>query len=307
MSRLIWDEVGTRYYETGTKNGVLYPQNSSGQYPLGVAWSGLTGVTESPSGGDPNDIYADDMKYLSLRGAEDFGGTITCYSYPDEWEACDGSAEPVTGLTIGQQVRTPFGMVFKSVKGNDTQKDDYGYKLHLIYNATASPSERAYQTINDSPEAIEFSYEFTTTPINITGYKPVSRMTIDSTKVNADKLKNLEDVLFGTVSSDPRLPLPDEVISILRSSSVDPSISVIPTETSVTVGAKVELRTEVTPIGTAVTWTSDDTDKATVDENGVVTGVGAGTATITGTITVDGHNHTDTSTVTVNAAPAANG
>ena len=305
MSRLTWDEVGTRYYETGTKNGVLYPQNSSGEYPLGVAWSGLTGVTESPSGGDPNDIYADDMKYLSLRGAEDFGGTITCYSYPDEWEACDGSAEPVAGLTIGQQVRTPFGMVFKSVKGNDTQKDDYGYKLHLIYNATASPSERAYSTINDSPEAIEFSYEFTTTPVNMSGYKPVSRITIDSTKCDADKLKNLEDVLFGTVSSDPRLPLPDEVVEILSNSSVDPSITVIPTETSVTVGGKVALRTEVTPAGTAVTWTSSDTDKATVDENGVVTGVAAGSATITGTITVDGTDHTDTSTVTVTAA--ANG
>jgi hypothetical protein len=304
--KLVWDKVGERYYETGTKNGVLYKQNSDGTYPLGVAWSGLTGVTESPSGGDANDIYADDMKYLSLRGAEDFGGTITCYSYPEEWEECDGSAEPVAGLTIGQQVRKPFGMVYKSVKGNDTEKEDYGYKLHLIYNATASPSERAYQTINDSPEAIEFSYEFTTIPSPITGYKPMSIMTVDSTKIDADKLKNLEDVLFGTASSDPRLPLPDEVVEILRNSTVTPSISVIPTEAATTVGGTVELRTEVTPTGTAVTWTSDDTDKATVDENGVVTGVAAGTATITGTITVDGHDHTDTSTVTV-TAPAANG
>ena len=305
MAKLVWDKVGERYYETGTKNGVLYPQASDGSYPLGVAWSGLTGVTESPSGGDPNDIYADDMKYLSLRGAEDFGGTVTCYSYPDEWEECDGSAEPVAGVTIGQQVRKPFGMVFKSVKGNDTAKDDYGYKLHLIYNATASPSERAYATINDSPEAIEFSYEFTTTPIAITGYKPIARLTVDSTKCNPDKLRNLEDVLFGTASTDPRLPLPDEVVDILRNSSVTPSISVIPTEASVAVGSTIDLRTEVIPSGTTVTWSSSDTDKATVNTSGVVTGVATGTAEITGTITVDGTDHTDKCTVTVTAA--ANG
>lgn len=305
MSKLVWDQVGERYYETGTKNGVLYPQNAQGEYPLGVAWSGLTGVTESPSGGDANDIYADDMKYLSLRGAEDFGGTVTCYSYPDEWEECDGSAEPVSGLTIGQQVRKPFGMVFKSVKGNDTVKDDYGYKLHLIYNATASPSERAYQTVNDSPEAIEFSYEFTTIPIAISGYKPIARMTIDSTKCNADRLKNLEDVLFGTESSDPRLPLPDEVVSILRDSTVDPSVTVIPSRTSVVAGAKVALGSQVVPTGTSITWSSSDTDKATVDQTGLVTGVAAGSATITATITVDGTEYEDTCTVTVTAA--ANG
>ena len=305
MAKLVWDKVGERYYETGTKNGVLYPQASDGSYPLGVAWSGLTGVTESPSGGDPNDIYADDMKYLSLRGAEDCGGTVTCYSYPDEWEECDGSAEPVSGVTIGQQVRKPFGMVFKSVKGNDTAKDDYGYKLHLIYNATASPSERAYATINDSPEAIEFSYEFTTTPIAISGYKPIARLTVDSTKCDPDKLAALEDVLFGTSSTDPRLPLPDEVVDILRNSSVTPSIAVIPTEASVAVGSTIDLRTEVTPSGSAITWSSSDTDKATVNTSGVVTGVAAGTAEITGTITVDGTDHTDKCTVTVTAA--ANG
>lgn len=307
MPKLVWDQVGERFYETGTRNGVLYPQNAQGAYPLGVAWNGLTGVTESPSGGDPNDIYADDMKYLSLRGAEDFGGTVTCYYYPDEWEACDGSAEPVSGVTIGQQVRTPFGLVFKTVLGNDTQKDAYGYKLHLIWNATASPSERAYQTVNDSPEAIEFSYEFTTIPTAISGYKPISRMTIDSTKCDPDKLAALEEVLFGGEGADkvPHLPTPDEVIDILRNSSVTPSITVIPTEASVTVGSTIALRTEVTPSGTAITWSSSDTDKATVNTSGVVTGVAAGTAEITGTITVDGNDHTDKCTVTVTAA--ANG
>lgn len=304
MPRLNWDQVGERYYETGTKNGVLYPQNSSGAYPLGVAWNGLTGVTESPSGGDPNDVYADDMKYLSLRGAEDFGGTITCYYYPDEWEACDGSAEPVAGVVIGQQVRTPFGLVYKSVKGNDTLKDAYGYKLHLIWNATASPSERAYQTINDSPEAIEFSYEFTTIPTAITGYKPISRMTIDSTKCDPDKLAALETVLFGGDGENevPSLPSPDEVINILRNSSVTPYISVSPTEASVEAGKTITLRTEVAPAGSEITWTTSDDTYATVNENGVVTGVAAGSAEITGTITVDGTDHSDKCTVTVTAA-----
>ena len=216
MTALVWDQTGDRLYETGTKNGVLYPKDASGNYETGVAWNGLTGVTETPSGADATALWADDDKYLELRAKEEFGGSISAYTYPDEWEQCNGEAEPVSGIVIGQQTRHPFGLCYRTVKGNDTLRDDYGYKIHLIYNATVSPSERAYTTENDSPEAIEFSWEFTTTPINIAGYNKISCMTIDSTKVNAAKLEAIEEALYGTASSDPTLLLPDEIISILN-------------------------------------------------------------------------------------------
>lgn len=224
MSRLVWDATGQHYYETGVRMGVLYPQNSSGAYPQGVAWNGLTGVTESPSGADATDLYADDIKYLELRAAETFGGTIEAYTYPDEWAACDGSAAPVAGIIIGQQPRTPFGLCYRTVLGNDTERDDHGYKLHLIYNATASPSERAYQTINDSPDAITFSWEFTTTPVNVTGYKPTACITIDSTKVNADKLALLEEELYGSATGEgvAHLPTPDYVINLFKPAPSNP-------------------------------------------------------------------------------------
>ena len=220
MSRLVWDRTGERYYETGTKNGVLYPMSGT-TYGKGVAWNGLTAVTESPSGAEANPLYADDIKYLEMRSAEEFGGTIEAYTYPDEWAQCDGSAYPVEGVQLGQQSRVPFGFCYRTVLGNDTELDTHGYKLHLVYNATASPSERAYQTVNDSPEAITFSWEFTTTPINVTGYKPVACITIDSTKVDSEKLAALEDILYGKDAADgqeavdPRLPLPDEIISLM--------------------------------------------------------------------------------------------
>lgn len=215
MSALTWDAIGEHYYETGVRQGVLYPQDSSGNYPLGVAWNGLTAITESPSGADATDLYADDIKYLELRAAETFGGTIEAYTYPDEWAACDGSASPVSGVVIGQQPRIPFGLCYRTVIGNDTDRDNHGYKLHLIYNATASPSERAYQTINDSPDAITFSWEFTTTPIPVTGHKPTACITIDSTKVNSTKLTALEGKLYGGENTDPFLPLPNVVIADL--------------------------------------------------------------------------------------------
>lgn len=216
MSKLVWDQIGEHIYETGTKNGVLYPMDSTGAYGKGVAWNGLTAVTESPSGADSNPIYADDIKYLDLRAVEDFGGTIEAYTYPDEFAPCDGSAHPIEGVTVGQQRRKPFGFCFRSAIGNDIDQDDHGYKLHLVYNATASPSERAYQTINDSPEAVTFSWEFTTTPIPMSGsYKPISNLTIDSTKVDATKLAALEDKLYGTATTEPTLPLPDEVVQTL--------------------------------------------------------------------------------------------
>jgi hypothetical protein len=216
MAVITWDNTGERFYETGTKKCVLYPQ-VSGAYPKGVAWNGITAISESPSGADATALWADDMKYLELRAAEEFGATIEAYTYPDEFAECDGSASPTAGVILGQQKRKPFGICYRTVLGNDTDMDDYGYKLHLIYNATASPSEKSYQTVNDSPEAITFSWELTTTPVAVTGsnYKPVSCITIDSTKVDSTKLGTLESKLYGTESEDPYLPLPAEVLSTL--------------------------------------------------------------------------------------------
>jgi len=214
MSKLVWDETSKRLYETGVKMGVLYPQGANGAYPKGVAWNGLTAVTENPSGAESNPLYADDIKYIDLRSAEEFGATIEAYTYPDEFAVCDGSAEIATGVTIGQQVRKAFGLAYRTTLGNDTEFNDYGYKLHLIYNATASPSEKGYQTINDNPEAITFSWELTTTPIAVTGFKPTAAITIDSTKVDATKLKTLEGILYGTDEQDARLPLPNEIATI---------------------------------------------------------------------------------------------
>jgi len=218
MSKLVWDAVGEHLYETGVDHGVLYPQAADGTYPKGVAWNGLTAVTESPSGAEANDLYADNIKYLSLRSAETFGATVEAYTYPDEFGACDGSAEPATGVKIGQQARTPFGLCYRTIIGNDTELDTHGYKLHLIYGASASPSEKAYNTVNDSPDAITFSWEISTVPVNVTGFKPTACLTIDSTKVDAAKLKAVEDELFGTDGESgktARLPLPDEIIALV--------------------------------------------------------------------------------------------
>lgn len=215
MSRLVWDQTGERLYETGVKMGVLYPQEA-GKYPKGVAWNGLTAVTESPSGAEATALYADDIKYLSLMSAEEFGATIEAYTYPDEFAQCDGSAEIATGVAIGQQKRKTFGLCYRTVIGNDTDNNDYGYKLHLIYGALAAPSEKAYATINDSPEAITFSWEVTTTPVSVEGFKPTASITIDSTKADETKLKALEDILYGTAEKEARLPLPDEVATLMK-------------------------------------------------------------------------------------------
>lgn len=215
MAALTWDETGKRFYETGVRRGVLYVQDNSGTYPEGVAWNGLTAVTESPSGADSNPLYADDIKYLDLRSAEEFGATIEAYTYPDEFAECDGTAELTDGVTIGQQARKSFGLCYRTVLGNDIVNDAYGYKLHLIYGATAAPSEKGYQTVNDSPEAITFSWELTTTPVNVTGMKPTAIITIDSTKANATKLAALEAILYGGENTTARLPLPDEVKTLM--------------------------------------------------------------------------------------------
>lgn len=221
--KLVWDKTGERYYETGVKQGVIYPQATGGTYPKGVAWNGLSAVTESPSGAEANPVYADDIKYLNLMSNEEFGATIEAYTYPDEFAQCDGSAEIATGVTIGQQTRKPFGLSYKTTLGNDTEGNDYGYKLHLIYGALAAPSEKAYATINDSPEAITFSWEVTTTPVSVSGFKPTAQLTIDSTKVDDKKLAALEEILYGKDATeleggngvDPRLPLPDEVATLM--------------------------------------------------------------------------------------------
>lgn len=211
MSKIVWDESGKRFYETGVKNGVLYVQDESGNYPKGVAWNGLTAVTESPSGAEATELYADDMKYLEIRSAETFGATIEAYTYPEEFEVCDGSAAIAKGVNAGQQDRKPFGLCYRTVVGNDVQGNALGYKLHLIYGAVASPSEKAYSTINDSPEAITFSWEVTTTPVNLDGFKPTACITIDSTKVEPSKLAELEKKLFGDTSTEAQLPLPNEI------------------------------------------------------------------------------------------------
>ena len=223
MSKLVWDQSGKRLYETGVDHGVLYPIQTGGVYSKGVAWNGLTAVTESPSGADVNDIYADNMKYLGLVGAEKFGATVEAYTYPDEFAECDGSIELVKGATIGQQNRKVFGMVYRTVIGNDVDGNEHGYKLHLIYGALAAPSEKGYTTINDSPEAITFSWEVSTTPVNVTGFKPTACVIIDSTKVDAGKLKALEEILYGKDPTgpetedgvDPRLPLQHEIITLM--------------------------------------------------------------------------------------------
>ena len=215
MSKIVWDQTGERLYETGVKQGVLYVQDSGGTYPKGVAWNGLTAVTESPSGAEATPLYADDIKYLNLISTEELGGTIEAYTYPDEFAECDGSASIATGVYIGQQSRKTFGMCYTTTVGNDVDSNAHGYKLHLIYGALASPSEKAYSTINDSPEAITFSWEFSTTPVNVTGFKPTANIVIDSTKATPEKLAALEKILYGDTEIEPRLPLPDEVAQVM--------------------------------------------------------------------------------------------
>lgn len=215
MSQLVWDQTGQRIYETGVKKGVLYVQDSTGAYPKGVAWNGLTAVNQSPSGAEASPLYADDIKYLELMSNEDFGGSIEAYTYPEEFEACDGSAALATGVKIGQQKRSSFGLCYRTIIGNDIENDEYGYKLHLVYGCKAAPSEKAYATVNDSPEAVTFSWEFTTTPVAVDGFKPTAYLEIDSTKADATKLAALEAILYGSGENEARLPLPSEIKTLM--------------------------------------------------------------------------------------------
>ena len=216
MSKIVWDQTGERIYETGVKNAVLYVFDAQKKtYGTGVAWNGITAVTESPSGAEATPLYADDIKYLNLLSTEEFGATVEAYTYPVEFEECDGSASLATGVSIGQQKRKTFGLCYRTTVGNDVDGNDHGYKLHIIYGALAAPSEKAFATINDSPEAITFSWELTTTPVNVTGFKPTASVTIDSTKVDAAKMAALEAKLYGTEEAEPTLPLPDEIKTLM--------------------------------------------------------------------------------------------
>ena len=215
MSKIVWDAVGEHIFETGVRNGVLYLKDETGAYNTGVAWNGLTSVSESPEGAEATDLYADDVKYLTLMSAENFKATIEAYTYPPEFEECDGSASIATGVVIGQQTRKPFGLCYRTSIGNDTDGNEHGYKLHIVYGCQASPSEKQYSTINDSPEAITFSWEVNTTPVNVTGKKPTATLIIDSTKVDKAKLTALEAILYGSEEKEPRLPLPDEIATLM--------------------------------------------------------------------------------------------
>lgn len=216
MSKLQWDKVGERYYETGVDRGVLFPMGNKGTYDKGVAWSGLTAINENPTGGEANPFYADNTKYLNIMAAEDFGFGIEAYTYPDEWEACDGSVEIAPGVVAGQQSRKVFGLSWRTLIGNDTDGQDHGYKIHLAYGAQASPSQRNHGTVNENPEPTTMSWDATTTPVEIPGAKPAAHLVINSTKTSAEKLAALEEILYGTEENEPRLPMPAEIIELMK-------------------------------------------------------------------------------------------
>jgi hypothetical protein len=311
----VWDKIGEHKYETGTDRGMLYQYNTENQtYDSGEVWNGLTAVTDSPSGAESNKQYADNIAYLNLISAEDYGLTIEAFSYPDNFGQNDGTAEPVSGVTLGQQARKIFGFSWRTLVGDDVVGTDKGYKIHLAYACQASPSEKSYQTVNDSPEALTFSWEVTTTPVNVgvingVPYKPTASVVIDSTKFKtaAQKaaLAAFEEIIYGkaadatqgTPAVQPRLPLPAEVISLLSAADFG---SVVLSDHAVTVEVNdtVTLTATTEPADAVVTWASDDESDATVAD-GVVTGVAEGTANITASIVVGGVTYTDTCKVTV--------
>lgn len=221
MSKITWDDAGSRLYETGVEQVALYPMGTDGKYEKGVAWNGVTAITESPSGAEATPLYADNIKYLELRSVEEFGASIEAYTYPDEFAACDGSAELVAGVKLGQQPRKAFGLAYKTKVGNDTDGENHGYKLHIIYGAKAAPSEKAYATINDSPEAITFSWEITTTPVQVEGHQPTAHIEIDSTKLDSAKLAAVEALLYGSESEEAKLPTPAEILAAINGASAE--------------------------------------------------------------------------------------
>lgn len=267
MTQLVWDQVGDRLYETGIDHGVLYLPDTSGDYVDGYAWNGLTTVTESPSGAESNKQYADNIVYVNLLSAEEFGLTVEAYTYPDEFAVCDGTAV-VDGVAIGQQSRKSFGLAYRSLVGNDVDGTDHGYKLHLVYGCQASPSEKAYATVNDSPEAAAFSWDVTTTPVPVTGHKPTSLLIIDSTKVDADSLAALEDILYGTVGVDPRLPSPDEVLALFAGTVTTVDLGVYANQPSYNSGTHVV----TLPSVTGVQWKINGVNKSPGAQPALTTG-----------------------------------
>lgn len=219
MSRIVWDKIGERLFRTGCDRGVLYRQNAAGQYTIGYAWNGLVSVSASPTGAEATPQYADNIIYVNLVSAERFEGSISAFMYPDAFAECDGTASPVEGLGIGQQTRKPFGLSYRTLIGNDLEGQDYGYEINLVYGALAAPSERENNTVNDSPEAMELSWDLTTTPVEVPGFKPAATLTLDSTKISPSKLAEIENILYGTEGVEPRLPMPSEIITILEGSS----------------------------------------------------------------------------------------
>jgi hypothetical protein len=268
MTKLAWDLSGERLYETGVDKGVLFIPDSGGNYNDGFAWNGLTTVTETPDGASSNPQYADNIKYLDLFSRETFGGTIEAFTYPDEFSQCDGSERPHPGVTLGQQSRHPFGLCYRTLLGNDTEAEDYGYKLHLVYGAKASPSEKAYATVNDSPEALAFSWDFSTVPVNVVGHKPTSLIVIDSTEVDATLLAALEDILYGTVGDDPRMPLPDEIIALFGGSEVNVDLRTAANQPTFNNGTGVV----TIPVVAGVLWSINGEDVATGAQPAIAVG-----------------------------------
>lgn len=301
MAKLVWDQIGQRLYENGTNKGVVYLTENTGAYGAGVAWNGLQSVKQTPDGAEATDLYADNLKYLSLTSAENFKGSIDAYTYPDEFAEADGSVEIVPGATVGQQNRRMFGLTYQTRIGNDIQGTDYGYKIHLIWGAKVAPSERGYETINQDPAALTFSWEFTTIPVDVEGYKPIAYLCLDSTKLAPAILEQIETMLYGTEAEEAKLPTPQEVIEILTAGANLPTgVSFDKTTASVAVGDTVKLTPTVVPANAddkTVTYTSGTPSVATVGADGTVTGVSAGTSVITGS-TVNGKKATATVTVT---------
>ena len=271
MTALIWDAVGERMYETGVDHGVLYLANEGGDYDTGFAWNGLVTVTESPTGAEATALYADNIKYLNIQSVEEFGATIEAYTYPDEFAECDGSASPEVGVMVGQQTRRMFGLSYRTRVGNDVLGTAYGYKLHLIYGALAAPSEKAYSTINDTPEAITFSWEVSTTPTTDHGFSPTASIVIDSAKVDADALGELEDLLYGTVGSDPSLPTPDAVIALFAGTVTEAT----PTEPTFNAGTNTITIPTVTGVIYKVDGETVAAGALVITEDTVVTAVPA--------------------------------
>jgi hypothetical protein len=278
MTALAWDQTGERFFETGVDRGVLYIPDETGDYVEGFAWNGLTTVTESPSGAEANPQYADNVKYLTLMSAEEFGATIEAFTYPDEFGQCDGTAEPAPGVKLGQQIRRQFGLAYRTKVGNDLDGSDHGYKLHLVYGALAAPSEKAYATINDSPEAITFSWELTTYPIQVanSSYKPTAQIVIDSTQVDAADLSTLEGILYGGVADDPRLPLPTEIVTIFGTGETDVDLSLSANQPTFVSGTGVI----TLPTVTGVQWKVNDVSKAPGAQPALASGA---SATVTAT------------------------